>query len=90
MVDSSETAAFESSGLVKDRSGFNQTYVDMKKKKTCSNHHERVRLYLHVFVFDLLTGGDAVGDVEVDELWGEVDSCGQPDKRKNMKFKVCL
>lgn len=24
---------------------------------------------LHVFVFDLLTGGDAVGDVEVDELW---------------------
>lgn len=34
-------------------------------------------MYLHVLVFDLLTRGDAVGDVEVDELWGEVYSCGQ-------------
>ena len=29
----------------------------------------RKKIYLHVLVFDLLTGGDAVGDVEVDELW---------------------
>lgn len=36
--------------------------------------------YLHVLVFDLLTGGDAVGDVEVDELWGQVHSCGQSDQ----------
>lgn len=39
---------------------------------------EHIGLYLHVFVFDLLTGGDAIGDVKVDELWREVDSCGQP------------
>lgn len=36
-------------------------------------------LYLHVFVFDLLAGGDAVGDVQVDELWRQVHSCGQPE-----------
>lgn len=34
-------------------------------------------VYLHVLVFDLFTRGDAVGDVEVDELWGEVYSRGQ-------------
>lgn len=34
--------------------------------------------YLHVFVFDLLAGGDTVGDVEMDELWRQVHSGGQP------------
>lgn len=35
--------------------------------------------YLHVLVFDLLTGGDAVGDVQVDELRRQIYSCGQPE-----------
>lgn len=35
-------------------------------------------VYLHVLVFDLLTGGDAVGDVQVDELWRKVHSRRQP------------
>lgn len=59
-------------------------------------------LYLHVFVFDLLAGGDAVGDVEVDELWRQVYSRGQPadinplilwsaralNKKKNNRFSI--
>lgn len=46
-------------------------------------------LYLHVFVFDLLAGGDAVGDVQVDELWRQVYSCGQPADINRIDFTVC-
>lgn len=43
----------------------------------------RLVLYLHVFVFDLLTGGDAVRDVEVDKLRRQIHSCGQPADKNN-------
>lgn len=46
-------------------------------------------LYLHVFVFDLLTGGDAVGDVQVDELRRQVYSRGQPADINRTDVMVC-
>lgn len=39
-------------------------------------------VYLHVLVFDLLTGGNTVGDVQVDELWRQIYSCSQPEEKK--------
>lgn len=47
-------------------------------------------LYLHVLVFDLLTSRDAVGDVEVDELWRQVHSCGQPEGVGGTESSVIL
>jgi len=40
--------------------------------------HDGPCVYLHVFVFDLLTCGDAVGDVEMDELRRKIYCCRQP------------
>lgn len=36
-------------------------------------------MYLHVFIFDLLAGGDTIRDVEMDELWRQVHCSGQPE-----------
>lgn len=47
------------------------------QSECCSAFLQLCAQYLHVFIFDLLTSGDTIGDVEVDELWWQVHCSGK-------------
>lgn len=71
-----DSAKFDAKGLHFDKQIM---HIDdlVAYERLQEDAHQTHQAILHVLVLDIFTRGNAIGDVKMNELWWQVDRCGQ-------------